>query len=97
MQTRPLVLVEAKTSDGELHSAILQNAETVRLIGPDGESPLSQGWSTISVSELAAGHKVYIHRQVRLPVPMAMQTRHAPMTTGCRGKCGCPLRANGAA
>ena len=67
MQTRPLVLVEAKTSDGELHSAILQNAETVRLIGPDGESPSNQGWSTISVSELAAGHKVYIHRQVRPP------------------------------
>eukprot|EP00877_Chromochloris_zofingiensis_P009270 jgi/Chrzof1/4597/Cz14g19190.t1 len=28
------VLVEAQTTDGALHSIILQNAETVRLVGP---------------------------------------------------------------
>jgi 3-dehydroquinate synthase class II len=28
------VLVEAETPDGEVHSLLLQNAETVRLIGP---------------------------------------------------------------
>ena len=28
------MLVEARTEDGETHSTLLQNAETVRLIGP---------------------------------------------------------------
>lgn len=34
IETRPLVLVEAETQDGQRHSILLQNAETVRLIGP---------------------------------------------------------------
>jgi 3-dehydroquinate synthase class II len=36
IERRPLVLVEATTEDGVEHSILLQNAETVKLIGPKG-------------------------------------------------------------
>eukprot|EP00884_Botryococcus_braunii_P019779 jgi/Botrbrau1/6485/Bobra.0034s0058.1 len=34
IERRPMVLVEAETSDGQRHSLMLQNAETVKLMGP---------------------------------------------------------------
>lgn len=34
METRPLTLVEATLDDGDVVSTLLQNAETVRLVGP---------------------------------------------------------------
>jgi 3-dehydroquinate synthase class II len=34
IESRPLLLVEAELSDGERCSVLLQNAETVRLVGP---------------------------------------------------------------
>lgn len=34
VERRPLVLVAAVTADGDEHSIILQNAETVKLVGP---------------------------------------------------------------
>ena len=34
VETRPFVLVEAQTQDGASFSTLLQNAETVRLVGP---------------------------------------------------------------
>jgi 3-dehydroquinate synthase class II len=70
------VLVEAETPDGEVHSLLLQNAETVRLVGPSGEPPSrvlggsaaegeqpSAGWQAVSVSELQVGQAVYVRRQ----------------------------------
>lgn len=34
VETRPLMLVEAATADKSVYSTLLQNAETVRLLGP---------------------------------------------------------------
>ena len=34
IEVRPLVLVQAATAEGQLHSILLQNAETVKLVGP---------------------------------------------------------------
>ena len=34
VESRPLVLVEAETEDGRVVSTLLQNAETVKLVGP---------------------------------------------------------------
>jgi 3-dehydroquinate synthase class II len=36
------MLVEARTPDGALHSTLLQNAETVRLVGPAQQQPQQQ-------------------------------------------------------
>ncbi|EIE20726.1 DHQS-domain-containing protein, partial [Coccomyxa subellipsoidea C-169] len=58
VERRPLVLLEAETPDGEAHSLLLQNAETVRLIGPS--EPLGKA---VSVSELQVGQAVYVRRQ----------------------------------
>jgi 3-dehydroquinate synthase II len=52
VETRPLVLVEAKTADGT-YRVILQNAETIRLVPPEGEP--------ISVSQLKPGDTVLMH------------------------------------
>ncbi len=38
VERRPLMLVEGETEDGRKVSLILQNAETVRLVGSDGEA-----------------------------------------------------------
>lgn len=51
IETRPLLLVEAE-AEGRRYRVILQNAETVRLVGPDG---------AVSVSELAVGDGVLMH------------------------------------
>ena len=70
------MLVEAKTGDGEVHSLLLQNAETVRLVGPAREdSPAGKGeekgskegsqagWRAIPVSQMQVGDKVYVRQQ----------------------------------
>jgi 3-dehydroquinate synthase II len=54
IETRPLVLVEAQTN-GHRHTILLQNAETVRLIGPGGRSH--------SVGQLRKGHRVLVHTE----------------------------------
>lgn len=38
VEARPLVLVEAKAEDGAIYSTLLQNAETVRLVGPAADA-----------------------------------------------------------
>eukprot|EP00887_Chlorella_sp_A99_P008100 scaffold12.g8100.t1 len=48
IEARPLVLVEAATRDGAAHSILLQNAETVKLVGPapgstSGRDPAQDG------------------------------------------------------
>lgn len=55
IERRPLILVEARTSDGRHHSVILQNAETVKLLSAE-EQPLS-------VADIAEGDRVLVHLQ----------------------------------
>jgi 3-dehydroquinate synthase class II len=61
IEERPLLLVEARTADGVCHSILLQNAETVRLVGPDAEG--DAGWRALSVVELKPGDSVFVHAQ----------------------------------
>lgn len=51
IERRPLILIRAAV-DGEEGSVILQNAETIKLVGPDGKH--------ISVSELKSGDEVLV-------------------------------------
>ena len=48
VESRPLVLVAARTEDGVEHSIIVQNAETVKLVGPPRQS--SSGGTTTQIS-----------------------------------------------
>ncbi|NPB05325.1 MAG: 3-dehydroquinate synthase II [Aquificae bacterium] len=50
VERRPMLLIEGKTKEGKKVSAVLQNAETIRLTKPDGEP--------ISVVDLKPGDKV---------------------------------------
>lgn len=52
VERRPLLLVRAKTPSGVVHSVILQNAETIRLVGPGG--------AAVSVAKLAEGDAVLL-------------------------------------
>eukprot|EP00208_Stichococcus_sp_RCC1054_P004677 CAMPEP_0206136136 /NCGR_PEP_ID=MMETSP1473-20131121/1362_1 /ASSEMBLY_ACC=CAM_ASM_001109 /TAXON_ID=1461547 /ORGANISM="Stichococcus sp, Strain RCC1054" /LENGTH=472 /DNA_ID=CAMNT_0053528439 /DNA_START=282 /DNA_END=1702 /DNA_ORIENTATION=+ len=68
VETRPLTLVEATLDDGDVVSTLLQNAETVRLVGPasattPGTADADQAWEATSVSQLQEGARVYILRQ----------------------------------
>ncbi len=51
IEFRPLILVEAE-ADGKKLKAVLQNAETIRLVTSDGSKP---------VTELKAGDRVMVH------------------------------------
>lgn len=56
MERRPLVQIEAKGKDsGVMYSIMLQNAETVKLVGPD-----SSGHRAISVSSIQEGDEVFL-------------------------------------
>lgn len=73
------MLLEAVTPDGEAHSLLLQNAETVRLVGPSeaalvprgqllgavaaGNQTTEESWQAVSVSELKIGQPVFVRRQ----------------------------------
>lgn len=63
VEKRPLVLVEAMIDgdDGDVVSALLQNAETVKMIGPSASG--DDGWVATSVSELKAGDQLYVMKQ----------------------------------
>ncbi len=52
VERRPLLLVRAEGSGGASHSAILQNAETIRLVAAGG--------NTVSVARLSAGDSVLL-------------------------------------
>ena len=54
IEKRPLILVVAEV-DNKRISTILQNAETIRLVQPDGKS--------VSVTSLKAGTEVLVHRE----------------------------------
>jgi 3-dehydroquinate synthase class II len=71
IESRPFLMVTAETSDGQAHSLLLQNAETVRLVAPAAAAPSSNGggggggepaWRAVSVAELAVGDAVLLHR-----------------------------------
>ena len=62
IEKRGLVLVEAGVggSEGDVVSILLQNAETVKLVGPgEGEG----GWRAVSVAELSPGDSVFVLMQ----------------------------------
>jgi len=69
VEARPMMLVEAETADGQAVSTMLQNAETVRLVGPVAAAAVCGGggggqeWRAVSVSQLAAGDKVFLLQQ----------------------------------
>jgi 3-dehydroquinate synthase II len=55
VEKRPMLLIEAETKDGKKVSAILQNAETIRLTRPDG--------TPVSVVELKEGDEVLAYTE----------------------------------
>ncbi|RUM88569.1 MAG: 3-dehydroquinate synthase II, partial [Thermovibrio sp.] len=55
VERRPMLLVEAETENGKKVSAILQNAETIRLTSPKGEP--------ISVVDLKEGDEVLVYTE----------------------------------
>ena len=52
VETRPMLLIQAETGGREI-SIVLQNAETINLVRPDGQP--------VSVSNLKAGDQVLVH------------------------------------
>jgi len=52
VERRPLLQIRAKAPSGAVHSVILQNAETIRLVGPGG--------ATVSVAKLREGDAVLL-------------------------------------
>ncbi|MCW4006864.1 MAG: 3-dehydroquinate synthase II [Candidatus Bathyarchaeota archaeon] len=52
IEFRPLMLIEAQTPDGKVIKTILQNAETIRAVTPNGSTPVTQ---------LKAGDEVIVH------------------------------------
>lgn len=52
VERRPLVLLRAAGPSGNEHSIVLQNAETIRLVGPGGATP--------SIARIAAGDEVLL-------------------------------------
>jgi 3-dehydroquinate synthase class II len=63
VEARPVLLVEAETEDGEKHAVLLQNAETVKLVGPRDKGGEEAEWRAVSVAQLALGDKVWVLRQ----------------------------------
>ena len=53
IERRPMMVVEAE-ADGQTYSTIVQNAETVKMVGPEG---------AISVSKLQKGDRVLVRIQ----------------------------------
>lgn len=61
IEKRPLMLIDALTDDGQELSVLLQNAETVKVVGPAENR--DQAWQAFPLPSLKPGHKVYIHGQ----------------------------------
>ena len=73
------MLIVAETADHAVHSLLLQNAETVRLVGPAEQSSTAfgkgtemngeskddgaAGWRAVSVSQMQVGDRVYLRQQ----------------------------------
>jgi 3-dehydroquinate synthase class II len=72
IERRPHTLVQWKTGDGRTGNAMLQTAETVRLVAADG--------SSVAVTDLQVGHKILVHgedaaRHTGLPVDSQLEER----------------------
>lgn len=61
IEKRPLMLLEAITNEGQELSVLLQNAETVKVVGPSGKA--DKPWHALSLPLLNPGHEVYILTQ----------------------------------
>ena len=73
------MLIEAETADHVVHSLLLQNAETVRLVGPaehcstafreggerdeEGRDDGAAGWRAVSVSQMQVGDRLFLRQQ----------------------------------
>ena len=58
IEKRPLLLIDVESKEsGFVHSILLQNAETVKLVGPCSSE---KGWKSISVSTLTEGSQIFI-------------------------------------
>jgi 3-dehydroquinate synthase class II len=78
IESRPLILVEAETSAGDVISVLLQYAETVKLVGPYYDqvpTSTSKKWRAISVSSLQPGDVVFALVQNSLSGPEAKANR----------------------
>jgi len=66
IEKRPLLMVVALGDrSGISHSIMLQNAETVKLVGPgDLNGDNTRLWSSISVTKITKGSKIFIREQV---------------------------------
>lgn len=66
VEARPLVIITVETADGAEHSVILQNAETVKLVGPgadtDAAAAADEPWRTIPVTAIRLGDVVLVRR-----------------------------------
>lgn len=70
IERRPHTLVHWTTADGRIASAMLQTAETIRLVRPDG--------SAVAVTDLKPGETILVHnedaaRHTGLPVDAALE------------------------
>jgi 3-dehydroquinate synthase class II len=70
IERRPLVLIRAEGHGGEEYAILLQNAETVKLVGPNTDIVANNGstagfktWKSISVAEMRPGDEVYVSVQ----------------------------------
>ncbi len=71
-ERRPLLLVTWRSPDGRTSNAMVQNAETIRLVRPDG--------SALAVTDLKAGDQVLVHseessRHAGMPVDAQAEER----------------------
>ena len=65
VEKRPLLMVVAQGDrSGVSHSIMLQNAETVKLVGPGDLSGDNAKWNSISVTKITKGSKVFVKEQV---------------------------------
>src|ERR1041385_5406952 len=72
IERRPHTLVTWRTADGRTGNAVLQTAETIRLVGADG--------APIAVTDLKAGATILVHceeaaRHTGLPVDAHLEER----------------------
>lgn len=52
------MLVEAELANGDLVSVILQNAETVQLVGPSEDG--AKSWRTVTVANVSKGDALFV-------------------------------------
>lgn len=62
IEKRPLTLVKAVDSNGEDFAILLQNAETVKLVGPyhDTAQNPNQTWKSISMADIELGDEIFV-------------------------------------